>query len=81
MEKTEKRQKNRATWALMRRFLKGSKRFFVISMLCAALAALAGVSAVDVDLAAGTAKVTADHDIPEAEFAKAVTDAGYELVK
>ena len=25
----------------MRRFLKGSKRFFVISMLCAALAALA----------------------------------------
>ena len=46
-----------------------------------ALAALAGVSAVDVDLAAGTAKVTADHDIPEAEFAKAITDAGYELVK
>ena len=41
MANPEKRQKNKATRMLMWRFLKGSKRFFFISMLCAALAALA----------------------------------------
>jgi Cu+-exporting ATPase len=46
-----------------------------------ALKALPGVTAVEVSLAAKTAKVTAQRDIPESEFAKAITDAGYELVK
>ena len=41
MTKAEKRQKNRETRALMMRFLKGSKGLFCVSMLCAALAALA----------------------------------------
>ena len=41
MTKREKRQKNRETRALMMRFLKGSKRLFCVSMLSAAVAALA----------------------------------------
>ena len=41
MTKAEKRQKNRDTRALMMRFLKGSKGLFCVSMLSAALAALA----------------------------------------
>ena len=41
MTKQEKRQKNRETRALMMRFLKGSKGLFCVSMLSAALAALA----------------------------------------
>lgn len=46
-----------------------------------ALAKLDGVTAVDVSLEAKTATVKADRDIPVAEFEKAITDAGYELVK
>ncbi|MCH3951544.1 MAG: heavy-metal-associated domain-containing protein [Acidaminococcus sp.] len=65
------------------------KTLNVKGMMCAhcqqhvhdALAALDGVSAVDVNLEKGTAKVTASRDIPVAEFDKAITDAGYELVK
>ena len=45
-----------------------------------ALATMAGVSAVDVNLEKGTAKVTADRDIPQDEFKKVIEDAGYELV-
>ena len=41
MTKQEKRQKNRETRALMMRFMKGSKRLFCVSMLAAAMAALA----------------------------------------
>ena len=41
MDKTCKKQKNKETRALLWRFLKGSKLFFCISMLSAALAALA----------------------------------------
>ena len=44
-----------------------------------ALATMAGVSAVDVNLEKGTAKVTADRDIPQDEFKKVIEDAGYEL--
>jgi copper chaperone len=44
-----------------------------------ALAGMAGVSAVDVDLEKGTAKVTADRDIPQDEFKKVIEEAGYEL--
>ena len=46
-----------------------------------ALAKLNGVTSVDVSLEAKTATVKADRDIPVAEFEKAITDAGYELVK
>ena len=46
-----------------------------------ALAKLDGVTAVDVSLEAKTATVQAIRDIPVAEFEKAITDAGYELVK
>ncbi|MBR0208605.1 MAG: ABC transporter ATP-binding protein [Oscillospiraceae bacterium] len=41
MSKQEKRQKNKETRTLMLRFLKGSKLLFCVSMLSAALAALA----------------------------------------
>ena len=44
-----------------------------------ALAAMAGVSAVDVNLEKGTAKVTADREISQDEFKKGIEDAGYEL--
>lgn len=44
-----------------------------------ALEAMAGVTAVDVNLEAGTAKVEADRDIPQAEFKKVIEEAGYEL--
>ena len=44
-----------------------------------ALAAMAGVSAVDVSLENGTAKVTADREISQDEFKKVIEDAGYEL--
>lgn len=46
-----------------------------------ALTKLAGVTAVEVSLEAKTATVQADREIPVAEFEKAITDAGYELVK
>jgi Cu+-exporting ATPase len=69
--------------------LKMEKTLKVEGMMCEhcqkhvtdALKALPGVTAVEVSLAAKTAKVTAKRDIPESEFAKAITDAGYELVK
>ena len=44
-----------------------------------ALAAMAGVSAVDVNLETGTAKVTAGREISQDEFKKVIEDAGYEL--
>lgn len=44
-----------------------------------ALTAMAGVSAVDVNLEKGTAKVTADREISQDEFKKVIEDAGYEL--
>ncbi len=44
-----------------------------------ALAAMAGVSSVDVNLEKGTAKVTSDRDIPQDEFKKVIEEAGYEL--
>lgn len=46
-----------------------------------ALAAMDGVTDVTVDLEGKTANVTATKDITTDEFAKAITDAGYELVK
>ena len=45
-----------------------------------ALAKMDGVTAVEVNLEAGTAKVTAGRDISQDEFAQVITDAGYELV-
>ncbi|WP_303817657.1 heavy metal translocating P-type ATPase [Selenomonas ruminantium] len=45
-----------------------------------ALSKMDGVTAVEVNLEAGTAKVTAEREIPQAEFAQVITDAGYELV-
>jgi len=64
------------------------KELTIKGMMCAhcqkhvydALSAMPGVTKVDVDLAAGKAKVVADKDIPQAEFAKVITAAGYELV-
>lgn len=46
-----------------------------------ALAAMDGVTDVTVDLEGKTANVTATKDITTDEFAKVITDAGYELVK
>ena len=46
-----------------------------------ALAAMDGVTDVTVDLEGKTADVTATKDITADEFAKVITDAGYELVK
>ena len=46
-----------------------------------ALAAMDGVTDVTVDLESKTADVTATKDITTDEFAKVITDAGYELVK
>ena len=46
-----------------------------------ALAKMAGVTAVEVDLAGKKAAVTADREIPESEFAQVISEAGYELVK
>jgi copper chaperone CopZ len=43
------------------------------------IAALPGVMAVDVDLAAGTALVTSDSVLPIDEVRHAVDEAGYEL--
>ncbi|MBQ7500838.1 MAG: heavy metal translocating P-type ATPase [Clostridia bacterium] len=44
-----------------------------------ALSAVDGVTSVTVDLAAGTAEVTSDKEIPDGVLAKAVTDAGYKV--
>ena len=64
------------------------KELTIKGMMCAhcqkhvfdALSAMPGVTKVDVDLAAGKAKVVAAKDIPQAEFAKVIKNAGYELV-
>ena len=45
-----------------------------------ALAQMDGVTAVEVNLEAGTATVTAEREIPQTEFAQVITEAGYELV-
>ena len=45
-----------------------------------ALSKMDGVTAVEVNLEAGTAKVTAKREIPQTEFAQVITEAGYELV-
>ncbi|MBQ1615234.1 MAG: heavy-metal-associated domain-containing protein, partial [Selenomonas sp.] len=45
-----------------------------------ALSKMVGVTAVEVNLEAGTAKVTAEREISRAEFAEVITAAGYELV-
>lgn len=44
-----------------------------------ALLAMDGVSAVDVNLEKGTAKVTASREIPMDEFRSVISEAGYEL--
>jgi copper chaperone len=43
------------------------------------LAKLPGVTGVDVDLASGTATVTAECPVADADVAAAVDEAGYEL--
>ena len=45
-----------------------------------ALAAMDGVTAVDVSLEKNSAEVTADREISTEEFSKVIADAGYELV-
>lgn len=63
------------------------KTLQIEGMMCAhcqkhvndALSKMAGVTQVNVNLEAGTATVTAERDIPEAEFAQVITEAGYEL--
>ena len=79
----DNKKENNSGGATMEKVLK------VEGMTCAhcqkhvtnALAKLDGVTAVDVSLEAKTATVQATRDIPVAEFEKAITDAGYELVK
>jgi Cu+-exporting ATPase len=64
------------------------KELKIEGMMCAhcqkhvndALSKMAGVTAVEVNLEAGTAIVTADREIPQTEFAQVITEAGYELV-
>ncbi|BAL83488.1 putative copper-exporting P-type ATPase A [Selenomonas ruminantium subsp. lactilytica TAM6421] len=64
------------------------KELKIEGMMCAhcqkhvndALSKMAGVTAVEVNLEAGTATVTAEREIPQAEFAQVITEAGYELV-
>ena len=64
------------------------KELKIEGMMCAhcqkhvndALAGMAGVTAVEVNLEAGTAKVTAEREITREEFAQVITEAGYELV-
>jgi Cu+-exporting ATPase len=64
------------------------KELKIEGMMCAhcqkhvndALAGMAGVTAVEVNLEAGTAKVTAEREIAREEFAQVITEAGYELV-
>ena len=64
------------------------KTIKVEGMMCAhcqkhvhdALAKMAGVTEVSVDLEGGKATVTAGRDIPQAEFKQVIEDAGYELV-
>jgi copper chaperone CopZ len=61
--------------------------FPVIGMVCGhcadsvteELSLVAGVTAVDVDVANGTVTVTSDRDLDPADMRAAVTEAGYEL--
>ena len=63
------------------------KELKIEGMMCAhcqkhvndALSKMEGVMAVEVNLEAGTAKVTADREIAREEFARVITEAGYEL--
>ncbi len=65
------------------------KELKIEGMMCAhcqkhvndALAKMDGVTAVAVNLEAGTAAVTAEREISQAEFAQVITEAGYELVR
>ncbi|MCI6087132.1 MAG: heavy metal translocating P-type ATPase [Selenomonas sp.] len=65
------------------------KTLKIEGMMCAhcqkhvhdALAKMDGVTDVTVDLEGGKADVKATRDIPQDEFAKVITDAGYELVR
>jgi len=50
-----------------------------VSAVTAELWRLPGVGAVEVDLAAGTATVTSEQPLDEAEVRAAVDEAGYEL--
>jgi Cu+-exporting ATPase len=64
------------------------KELKIEGMMCAhcqkhvtdALSKMPGVTSVDVNLEAGTAKVMAEREIPQTEFAQVITEAGYELV-
>ena len=64
------------------------KELKIEGMMCAhcqkhvndALSKMAGVTAVEVNLEAGIATVTAEREIPQKEFAQVITEAGYELV-
>ena len=64
------------------------KELKIEGMMCAhcqkhvtdALSKMPGVTSVDVNLEAGMAKVTAEREIPQTEFAQVITEAGYELV-
>ena len=64
------------------------KELKIEGMMCAhcqkhvndALSKMEGVMAVEVNLEAGTAKVTADREIAREEFAQVIAEAGYELV-
>lgn len=65
------------------------KELKIEGMMCAhcqkhvkdALSKMAGVTAVEVNLEAGTAMVTADREISQSEFAQVITEAGYELME
>ncbi len=67
---------------------KMQKELKIDGMMCAhcqkhvqeALSKMAGVTAVEVNLEAGTATVTTEREIPQTEFAQVITEAGYELV-
>ena len=64
------------------------KQLKIDGMMCAhcqqhvhdALAKMEGVTSVSVNLEAGTAEVEATHDIDQADFAKVIEAAGYQLV-
>jgi copper ion binding protein len=51
-----------------------------VNAVTAEVSAIAGVSAVDVDLATGTVTVTADPAVDPGAVRAAVDEAGYELI-
>jgi copper ion binding protein len=51
-----------------------------VNAVTAEISKLAGVSAVDVDLASGSVTVTSEHELDHGDVAAAVDEAGYELV-